>query len=207
MNQTLPQSSQSLPQSSQHSHIRRTWDVRREMHIVHIHPGELHVTKADELISTLLGSCIAVCMRDKFNGVGGMNHFRLPTGNSAKGIDTNYGMYAMEVLINEILKNGGKKHHLECAVFGGGNVIQTITSNIGGKNIDFTMSFLKKESIPVVYHDVGHVSAQQVFYHPVKGKFLSVVKNISSLEEVKKAEQEYLQDLKADIEQSSITYF
>lgn len=78
------------------------------MYVANINPGELYVTRKHELISTLLGSCIAVCMRDKFKSI------------------------------------GGKKHHLECAVFGGGNVIQTITSNIGGKNIDFTMNFLKR---------------------------------------------------------------
>lgn len=197
------------PQLAQFRHIRRSWDVHRKMHVANIHPGELYITEKHELISTLLGSCIAVCMRDKFKGIGGMNHFRLPTrkGRVSNGMDTNYGIYAMEMLINEIMKHGGKKHHLECAVFGGGNVIQNMTSDIGGKNIDFVMSFLKKESIPVIHRDVGHTNAQKVYYHPMTGFYSSVVQGMSSLVGVKKAEQEYVERINKEVEESTLTYF
>lgn len=200
---TLPQS---LPQFE---HIKRYWDPRRKLHVAQILPGEVYVTKKHELITTLLGSCIAVCMRDKINKIGGMNHFKLPKPSNAdtNNQNLNYGIYAMELLINEILKNGGNKNFLECTVFGGGNVIEGITSDIGGKNIDFVLDFLRQESIPIIRQDTGYTTAQQVYFHPVSGNTFSVVKQESLLKKIKEEENQYLSRINSEVVNSGIDYF
>ena len=193
----------------QFKHIRRYWDSSRHIFVAKILPGEVYVTKHHELVTTLLGSCIAVCMRDRFNKIGGMNHFKLPkpSADLDNEENTNYGIYAMELLINEILKNGGKRHHLECAIYGGGNVIKNISADIGGKNIAFVSHFLEEEKIPVVHKDVGHTAAQQVYYHPLSGNAFSVVKENMSMAELKKVEQEYMSAINKEMDKPSITYF
>lgn len=198
-----------MPVLPRFEHIRRHWDAIRKMHVATIFPGEVYVTKNHELITTLLGSCIAVCMRDRLNGVGGMNHFKLPMPD--KSVDTaqsaNYGIFAMELLINAILKNGGKRPNLECSVFGGGSVINAIRTDIGGKNTDFVMKFLKEERIPVIHRDVGHSSAQNVYFHPLSGNINSVVKEGQAPADLKKAEKAYLEKIDAEMAASSIIYF
>ena len=190
-------------------HIKQHWDPMRKLHVATIFPGELYVTKSHELITTLLGSCIAVCMRDRFNHIGGMNHFKLPKPdkNVASAQNANYGIYAMELLINEILKNGGKRQHLECSVFGGGSVADSLRSDIGGKNIEFVMQFLKDEHVSVIHKDVGHKSAQQVYFHPLSGNINSVVKDGKTLDQLKKTEHAYLEKINSEMEASSIIYF
>lgn len=193
----------------QFEHIRRHWDAARKINVATIFPGEVYVTKSHELITTLLGSCIAVCMRDRMNGVGGMNHFKLPKPD--KNVDpsqsANYGIFAMELLINEILKNGGKRQNLECSVYGGGSVINSIRTDIGGKNTDFVIRFLKEERIPVLSRDVGHKFAQNVYYHPLSGNINSVVKEGQAPADLKKAEQAYLDKIDKEMAASSIIYF
>ncbi|MDH4275368.1 MAG: chemoreceptor glutamine deamidase CheD [Gammaproteobacteria bacterium] len=192
----------------QFKHIKRYWDQPRGMYVAKIMPGEFYVTKHHELISTLLGSCVAVCMRDAVNGVGGMNHFKLPTpkvGTTA-GDDANYGLYAMEVLINGILKAGGKRQHLECRVFGGGNVLKSVDFNIGQKNIEFVKQFLHKEKIAIKGMDVGHESAQQIYYHPNSGNAFSLVSDSSRVEDLKRSEQEYLAKISHDAQKSSVIF-
>lgn len=187
--------------------MNRFWDETRKIHIVKIMPGQHYVTAKHELISTLLGSCIAVCLRDKKNRVGGMNHFKLPGSSVQNANDGNYGMYAMEVLINDILKAGGKRQFLECSVFGGGNVVRSVTANIGERNIEFVRAFLKKENIPIIHEDVGHTTAQNVYFHPLSGNVFSVVNEESSAEEVKKAERDYMDRINKAMQGSSIIYF
>lgn len=192
-------------------HIKRYWDPSRKIYVAQICPGEVYVTKQHELISTLLGSCIAVCMRDSSGKIGGMNHFKLPHGcKSADTIDTNYGIHAMELLINEILKNGGKRPLLECEVFGGGNVVAGLNSSIGDKNLAFVLEFLKQERIPIKRQDTGKSGAQQVYYHPVSGSTFSLEKKDMSQESLKKAEESYLKKVNVEMDNESdseITYF
>ncbi len=201
-----PQLSQPLPQFK---HIKRYWDKAREIPVALINPGEVYVTKQHELISTLLGSCIAVCMRDKISKTGGMNHFKLPAVSVHKAavIDTNYGQYAMELLINEILKNGGKKPNLECKVYGGGNVIASMTNPIGTKNIQFALDYLQEERIPILHQETGFDCAQQVYYHPLSGNAFSVAKSKISPEELKKAEEQYLDNVNTDATKQGAIFF
>jgi len=192
--------------------ISRYWDPGRKLVIAKVLPGEVYVTKHHELITTLLGSCIAVCMQDKRNGIGGMNHFKLPAppgSTSVKDIstDTNYGIYAMELLINGIITNGGERKYLQCKIFGGGNVVQAITNNIGEKNITFVQDFMKQERIQVLHQSTGGTAGQQVFYHPITGSDFSVSQGKNSFEEVKKAEAVYLAKVNDEMDDNNIIFF
>ncbi|MBZ4201700.1 MAG: chemoreceptor glutamine deamidase CheD [Methylovulum sp.] len=141
-------------------------------------PGEYYVTKEDELITTVLGSCISACIRDKESGIGGMNHFMLPVTTSDKikknnegvvGNATRYGNFAMEHLINTILSNGGKRKNLEVKVFGGGKIIPTLT-DIGIKNIEFVLEYIDTEGLNLVSQDLGNIYPRKIIYFPKTGK-------------------------------------
>ncbi|AMC34950.1 chemoreceptor glutamine deamidase CheD [Janthinobacterium sp. B9-8] len=140
-------------------------------------PGEYYVTGRNMLLVTVLGSCVAACIRDRKTGVGGMNHFMLPEAadeaTAMAGLATRYGTYAMEMLINQIMKMGGSKSSLEAKIFGGGNVLRGFTvSNIGQKNVDFVRSFLDLERIPVVSEDLLDVFPRKVYFFPQTGRVL-----------------------------------
>jgi len=130
--------------------IKRYWDKTNGSVVAKILPGELYVTKVDEMITTVLGSCISACIRDPYANVGGMNHFMLPVSkaNNASGDKfgsaMRYGNFAMEHLINEILKNGGQRKNLEVKLFGGGRVLAHMT-NVGQRNIDLALEYVETE--------------------------------------------------------------
>jgi chemotaxis protein CheD len=138
---------------------------------VKILPGEYFVFDEDLLIMTTLGSCIAVCLWDRQAHVGGMNHFMLPD-NGGTGADSGrYGSYAMELLINELLKMGANRMTLEAKVFGGGAVLQGMNSiNVGERNTQFVMDYLKTERIPIVSKDVLDIYPRKVCFFPHSGK-------------------------------------
>ena len=136
-------------------------------------PGEYHVTRDDMVIVTVLGSCVAACLRDPESGIGGMNHFLLPdTAGSvdADGASARYGSYAMEVLINQLVKLKARRSRLEAKVFGGANVIPGMHQlNIGHRNADFVLDFLKTERIPVIASDLEDTCPRKVAYFPRTG--------------------------------------
>lgn len=156
-------------------HINRYWDKINNIIAAKILPGELYVTQADEIITTVLGSCISACIRDPFAGVGGMNHFMLPISkdmsllNDKAGSATRYGNFAMEQLINEILKNGGQRQNLEVKIFGGGHVLANMT-DVGKRNIDFVVEYIQLEGLKMVAEDVGDKFPRKVQYNPITGK-------------------------------------
>ena len=133
-------------------------------------PGEYFVHDEDILIMTTLGSCIAACLWDRHARIGGMNHFMLPdSGGSQDG--GRYGSYAMELLINELLKRGASRSTLEAKVFGGGQVISGMNVlNVGQRNTEFVLNYLKTEHIPVVSKDVLDVFPRKVCFFPASGK-------------------------------------
>jgi chemotaxis protein CheD len=140
-------------------------------------PGEYYYTAKDMLISTVLGSCVSACIRDRISGLGGMNHFMLPDGaeasNSPVSASMRYGSFAMEVLINDLLKAGARREHLEAKVFGGGAVLRGFTAmNVGERNAAFVMQFLKTERIPVLAQDLNDVYPRKVYFFPRTGKVL-----------------------------------
>ncbi|MDO9419624.1 MAG: chemoreceptor glutamine deamidase CheD [Herminiimonas sp.] len=147
-------------------------------------PGEYYYTGKDMLIVTVLGSCVSACIRDRVTGVGGMNHFMLPDGggdaDSPISASARYGTYAMEVLINDLLKAGAKRENLEAKVFGGGAVLRGFSSlNVGERNAQFVRDFLKVENIRVVAEDLNDIHPRKVYYFPRTGKVL--VKKLKQL--------------------------
>jgi chemotaxis protein CheD len=138
-------------------------------------PGEYYFTPRDMLIVTVLGSCVSACIRDRMSGLGGMNHFMLPDGGDTGPVSASmrYGTYAMEVLINDLLKAGARREHLEAKVFGGGAVLRGFTAmNVGERNAAFVTSFLKTERIPVLAEDLNDIYPRKVYFFPRTGKVL-----------------------------------
>ncbi|MYN03107.1 chemoreceptor glutamine deamidase CheD [Pseudoduganella sp. DS3] len=140
-------------------------------------PGEYYYTHKEMLIVTVLGSCVSACIRDRVTGVGGMNHFMLPDGGSDAGspvsASARYGTYAMEVLINDLLKAGARRENLEAKVFGGGAVLKGFTAiNVGERNAAFVQTFLKNEKIRIVAEDLNDIYPRKVYFFPRTGKVL-----------------------------------
>ncbi len=168
-------------------HIRRTWNEARCFYSARILPGEYFVTRSDEAVATTLGSCIAACVRDKVAGIGGMNHFMLPASGGGDsdawkaaglGEGTRYGNFAMEHLINGILRNGGRRENLEAKIFGGGRILANMT-DVGMRNIQFVRDYIKAEKLRTVAEDVGGAYPRMVLYFPATGA--ARVKRLRSL--------------------------
>lgn len=144
------------------------YDAHFKNAAVKILPGEYFVDNEDILVMTTLGSCIAACLWDRQAQIGGMNHFMLPEGAGDSG---RYGSFAMELLINEMMKRGASKSRMEAKIFGGGAVIAGMnTINVGERNTNFVLDYLKTERIPVVSKDVMDVYPRKVCFLPHSGK-------------------------------------
>jgi chemotaxis protein CheD len=144
------------------------FDAHFKNDAVKILPGEYFVYHEDILIMTTLGSCIAACLWDRNARVGGMNHFMLPEGSGDSG---RYGSYAMELLINEMMKRGASRGSMEAKVFGGGQVISGMnTMNVGERNTSFVIEYLKTERIPILSKDVLDIYPRKVCFLPASGK-------------------------------------
>jgi chemotaxis protein CheD len=164
-------------------------------------PGEYYFTHKDMLIVTVLGSCVSACIRDRVTGLGGMNHFMLPDGGDASdpliSASARYGTYAMEVLINSLLKSGARRDNLEAKVFGGGAVLKGFTAmNVGERNAAFVQSFLRNERIRVVAEDLNDVYPRKVYFFPRTGKVLVKKLMQSHNDTLAKREIEYASRLK-----------
>jgi chemotaxis protein CheD len=157
-------------------HIKRAWNDSYDAYAARLMPGEYYVTLHNEGVYTTLGSCISACIRDRVAGIGGMNHFMLPASADMNGwksaglsVINRYGNFAMEHLINDILKNGGKRQNLEVKVFGGGRIIANMT-DVGMRNINFVRDYIQTEGLKIVSEDVGDVYPRMVVYFPATGK-------------------------------------
>ncbi len=144
--------------------------------VVTIFPGECFVSSSPVVISTLLGSCVGVCMRDPSIGVGGMNHFMLPApgavaSSGSWSIKARYGCYAMEQLLNGILRCGGRKNQVELKVFGGAKLYEGGV-DIGASNVEWIVEFIDREGLRVVASDVGKDVARSIFYYTDSGRVL-----------------------------------
>ena len=161
-----------LEQFATNVYFDRTFDCEAAK----ILPGEYYFTNKDMLIVTVLGSCVSACIRDRVTGLGGMNHFMLPDGGgdgSPVSASARYGTYAMEILINDLLKAGAKRENLEAKVFGGGAVLKGFTAiNVGERNAAFVLNFLKVEKIRVVAEDLNDIHPRKVYFFPRTGKVL-----------------------------------
>lgn len=155
--------------------LLRRLDMNSGRSLVTLRPGDYYATNQPELIGTVLGSCIAVCLRDPERGIGGMNHFMLPEkagevewGGIAAS-PARYGVAAMELLINDLMKLGTQRRRLEAKVFGGGRVLQGMT-DIGKRNIAFIRGFVENEGLRVVGEDVGGDYPRQLVFYPDSGR-------------------------------------
>jgi chemotaxis protein CheD len=149
---------------------------------VKVLPGEYFVTTTDMLLVTVLGSCVSACIRDKEKGIGGMNHFMLADSaeQSPFSASARYGTYAMEILINHLLKLGARRSSLEAKVFGGGRVMAALSSsNVGERNCSFVLDFLRTEGIFVAAKDLLDVHPRKVYFFPNTGRVL--VKKLTRL--------------------------
>lgn len=138
-------------------------------------PGEFYVTGRDMMLVTVLGSCISVCIRDPELGIGGLNHFMLPEGDPHNPLSTSarYGSYAMEMLINQLIKMGAARHRLEAKAFGGGAVIRGFTlHDVGERNCEFVLEYLDRERIRLVAQDLLDVYPRKIYYFPATGRVL-----------------------------------
>jgi chemotaxis protein CheD len=150
------------------------YDPQQDTEAAKILPGEYYVTGRNVMIVTVLGSCVCACIRDKVSGIGGMNHFMLPDSGSDQsnplGESARYGTYAMEVLINELLKMGAKRSNFEAKVFGGGAVLRGFTvGNVGERNAEFVLRYLQTENIHVSAQDLLDIYPRKVYFFPQTG--------------------------------------
>ena len=137
--------------------------------VLHVIQGDCAVSKDPNTIcSTILGSCIAACLWDPTSSIGGMNHFLQPEGDDSQTGSQKYGAYAMECLINGLLRQGAYRDSLQAKVFGGAQMMQGI-GDIGARNAAFVQSFLRAEGIPIVAHDVGGTKARRLKFWPTTG--------------------------------------
>jgi chemotaxis protein CheD len=173
-NAAKPEPSAMLPAFA---HMQRFWDSQLDHWTVKILPGEYYVTRNSEAVSTVLGSCISACVRDPTRNVGGMNHFMLPEDASvgtndwmdpAVGLATRYGSYAMESLVNDLLKLGATRERLEFKLFGGGRVLAGMT-DVGARNIDFIRNFIQLEGYRISAEDLGGTQPRKIIYFPATG--------------------------------------
>ena len=150
------------------------FDSKINAQVIRIQVGEIAITnKEGEAISTILGSCVAACIRDPVLKLGGMNHFMLPGEDLSTPIGEaiRYGTHAMEMLVNGLLKLGAQRNRFEIKLFGGGNVASQ-SLRIGNKNIEFVRKFVQKEGFNVVGEDLGGDHGRCINYFPVTGKVL-----------------------------------
>jgi len=153
----------------------RYFDRKFEAEAVKVLPGEYFVTSTNVLMVTVLGSCVSACIRDREKGIGGMNHFMLADSGEMSAVSSSarYGTYAMEILINHLLKLGARKSNLEAKVFGGGRVMALLSSSqVGERNSRFVIDFLKTEGIAVAAQDLLDIYPRKVYFFPHTGKVL-----------------------------------
>lgn len=180
-------------------------------HAVKIGPGEYHVSDRDIFIVTVLGSCVSVCIRDPEKLVGGMNHFMLPAPAAGAAptpvSDTaRYGAFAMELLINQVLKMGGVRTNLEVKIFGGGKILEGM-SDIGRLNVEFAMRYLQTEELRIFASDTGGIYPRKIYYSPISGKvYLRQMKSLHD-DRVAQAEKAYLERLKKLVVRGDVELF
>ena len=179
---------------------RRFFDTASSAWMVKVFPGEFYVTKQpDEILVTVLGSCVSACIRDPALGVGGMNHFMLAQGHSGGWGDelksARFGNFAMEKLINELIKAGCSRGRMEIKVFGGGNVIDASTA-IGSSNAEFVLRYLEAEGLRCAAEDLGGSYPRRIHYSPATGRVVRRLLGTSETYAISREEREYADKLR-----------
>jgi len=168
----LKNQARDIPVFPEFKHLRRFWMPQHQRLAVKVVAGDFYVGAQDELISTVLGSCVSACIRDPQNGVGGINHFLLPdSDNGILSSSNRYGVFAMEQLLNALIKYGGCRQNFEIKLVGGGNMMGG-RNDIGGSNITFVKNFLATEGLSISAEDLGGDQPRKILYNPLTGKLL-----------------------------------
>ncbi len=161
-------------------HVRRSWDRDNNCWMAKVLPGEYYVARPGECVATVLGSCVAACVRDPRLGIGGMNHFMLPEDSSGgqspwmqpgAGMATRYGSHAMNRLIDDLLQLGALEEHLEFKLFGGGRILPAMT-DVGAANVRFVRDYVARHGYRVLAEDLGDVCPRRVVFFPGSGRVL-----------------------------------
>jgi len=195
--------------------INRYWDEENNIVAAKLLPGDYYVTREDEMITTVLGSCVSACIRDKVLGIGGMNHFMLPETSESRlksreesvvGTAMRYGNYAMEHLINTILQFGGKRKNLEVKLFGGGKIIATL-NDVGARNVEFVLDYVDTEALLLTAQDLGDIYPRKVNFYPTSGRVrMKKIKDLHN-ETILLREKQYGSQLKDVSVEGSIELF
>jgi chemotaxis protein CheD len=191
----------------------RFYDPRFRAISVTVLPGRHYVTAAPgEMIVTLLGSCVAACIRDPVAGVGGLNHFLLPESDNGLWGEASaamrYGNHAMETLINDIIKRGGDRGRLEFKVFGGGNVIDIrSTQPVGSRNVEFIERYLANEGFRIAAKHLGGTLPRRIHYFPTTGKVNMLLLRRSPDNEVFRRDLDFGRKAKIDEDNDDIELF
>jgi len=161
-------------------HSALVWEPHRaassegaEARKVHVIQGQYHVSSdADLILTTILGSCVAACIRDPVAGVGGMNHFLLPGETGGEGL--RYGVQSMELLVNALLRRGARRDRLEVKLFGGARLIDGLT-DVGSQNAAFGERFVRDEGLTYLGGSLRGQRARRIQYWPVSGRARQVL--------------------------------
>lgn len=178
----------------------RYFDRDFQVESVKILPGQYYAACGNGAIATVLGSCVSTCLWDPATRIGGMNHFMLPGDGDAPAWpaapSARLGVYAMELLINEMLRLGADRRRMVAKVFGGGQVLQGFdTLDVGAKNCQFVLEFLAMEGVPVVARDLLDVYARKLLFFPETGKVQLKKLHILPNDKVQQRERDYMRKL------------
>ena len=169
----------------------RYYDNTLQIDAIKLLPADYVATDEPVALVTLLGSCVAACLYDPLMGVGGMNHFMLP-GDDGDNVCARYGVHAMELLINDLLKRGARRSGLLAKVFGGGNVLSGFhTDPIGTRNARFVLKYLADERIPVMAQDLGDIHPRKVCFFAQTGRTLVKRLPATRESEIARVERDY----------------
>jgi chemotaxis protein CheD len=185
------------------------FDAHFNREVIKIKPGECFATTRPLIIATVLGSCVAACVRDTLRGIAGMNHFMLPD-HGAEGIGAGslrYGLFAMESLINEFIKRGSDRRHLQVKIFGGAAVVDAIRTDIGAQNATFVENYLADEGLLTTATDLGGNAPRKVFFFVENGRVL--VKYLRRLKNdtITRREEEYARELAFHLPPTTVELF
>ncbi|MBQ0166187.1 MAG: chemotaxis protein CheD [Treponema sp.] len=197
--------------------MNRHFDPHFQKDIITIHPGEFLTSKDDLFIATVLGSCISIALYDSVNKFGGLNHFMLPKSNKHSPVSSEdegrFGDFAMELLINDMLKNGSRHEDLRAKVFGGSSVLETTNEQMnmtGINNINFALSYLEEEKIPVLVNDTGGIFPRKIYFNPLTSKVYlkRIQKTGDAIEAITKRDENYQSSLQESRKSAgNITWF
>ena len=177
--------------------VTRYFDKEFQLEAAKLLPGQYHAAADNVVIVTVLGSCVSACLWDPVLRIGGMNHFLLPGDGPDHSDSARLGVYAMEVLLNRLLKLGAEKRRLVAKVFGGASVLEGMDAlNVGTQNGAFVLEFLAEERIAVAAQDLYDVCPRKVYFFPASGKVR--VQRLGNLrnDTLEQREREYLASLK-----------